>query len=214
MQQRLGPEILPQLLHVTRDPATIPFDDLPGRFVVKPTHGSGWVAIVADKTALDKAALLEKCRAWLNSNFYDVNGEWAYKNILPRILVEEVIDDGSGTAPKDYKLFVFHGRVAFVQVDSGRFTEHRRRLFSRAWEKLEVIYEHPDIIGDVPPPRHFDEMIRAAEILGQDEAFVRADFYDTDAKLYFGELTTTPTCGLGRFHPAEFDRHFGALWKL
>ena len=58
-------------------------------------------------------------------------------------------------APLDYKLFVFDGRVELIQVDSGQFTEHRRRLFSPAWEKLDVTLEHPDIVGEVPRPKHF-----------------------------------------------------------
>src|SRR3954468_23432746 len=51
--QRLGLEILPKVYCVTSDPAAIPFAELPSRFVVKPTHGSGWVRLVLDKTALD-----------------------------------------------------------------------------------------------------------------------------------------------------------------
>ena len=50
--QRIGAEMLPKLYHLTDQPGTIPFDELPDRFVVKPTHGSGWVQVVADKSTL------------------------------------------------------------------------------------------------------------------------------------------------------------------
>src|ERR1700721_3342342 len=43
VERRLGPEMLPNLYHLTANPDTIPFDDFPPRYVVKPTHGSGWV---------------------------------------------------------------------------------------------------------------------------------------------------------------------------
>src|SRR5271156_2931143 len=36
VERRLGPEILPKLYHLTSRPDTIPFDQLPDRFVVKP----------------------------------------------------------------------------------------------------------------------------------------------------------------------------------
>jgi hypothetical protein len=214
VETRLGAAILPKLYCVTSDPCTIPFDELPGRFVVKPTHGSGWVEVVADKSALNRARLIETCSTWLSQNYYEITREWVYKDIEPRILVEEFIDDGSGAAPSDFKFFVFHGRVEFIQIDAGRFTEHRRRLYSPAWQKLDITYEYPDIVGDVKRPTHLAEMIRAAEILGNDLDFIRADFYDTGDKLYFGELTTTPECCLGCFHPQEFDRYLGGLWNV
>ena len=37
VEQRLGPQILPKLYYLTSRPDTIPFDELPDRFVVKPT---------------------------------------------------------------------------------------------------------------------------------------------------------------------------------
>jgi hypothetical protein len=214
VQARLGPRILPQLYWLTTRPDTIPFDELPDRFVVKPTHGSGWVQLVTDKVVLDRNALIETCRGWLSTSFYKETLEWVYKDIEPRILVEEFIDDGSGTAPNDYKLFVFDGTVELIQVDKDRFTNHRRRLYSTCWDKLDVSFECEDIIGDVPRPAHLAEMIDAAEKLGRDWDFIRADFYHTGKRLYFGELTLYPEAGWGRFRPKEFDRYLGQRWKL
>jgi hypothetical protein len=57
-------------------------------------------------------------------------------------------------------------------------------------------------------------MITAAETLGRDWDFVRADFYDTGDRLFFGELTMTPGGGRDRFRPEEFDRYLGGLWKI
>ena len=214
VEARLGPEIMPALYYMTTRPETIPFDDLPERFVVKPTHGSGWVEVVTGKSTLDRAALIETCRGWLQQSFYEVTREWVYKHIEPRILVEEFIDDGTGGPPIDYKLFVFAGRVELIQVDTDRFTGHRRRLYTPAWKKLDVRLRYRDIHADLPQPPHLAEMIAAAETLGKDLDFIRADFYDTPQRLYFGELTTTPESGLARFYPKEFDRHLGACWKL
>lgn len=214
VRERLGPEILPKLLHVTQDPSTIPFDDLPDRFVIKPTHGSGWVRIVHDKAGLDRAQAIEECRWWLDRNYYLEHREWAYKNIIRRILVQELVDDGSGPVPRDYRLYVFGGRVELVIVDWQQSGETRSRFFNLPWEQLNVSNGYPEIIGDLRPPKHFDEMIAAAETLARDIDFVKVDFFDTDAKLYFGELTSTPNCGLTPTKPAEFDRHLGSLWKL
>lgn len=198
VEQRIGPEILPKLYFLTSHPDTIPFDDLPGRFVVKPTHGSGWVQLVIDKFTLDRAALMKLCSDWLRRSYYKQTREPVYKHIEPRIIVEELIDDGNGSAPNDYKLFVFDGTVKLIQLHSGRFSDHRAALFTPTWKRVDAYFGYDDIGGDVPRPAHLAEMITYAETLGRDLDFVRADFYDTGERLYFGELTTTPGGGYDR----------------
>jgi len=213
VESRLGAQMLPQLYHLTTRPESIPFDTLPDRFVVKPTHGSGWYELVTDKSTLDRAALVETCCAWLKRSYYEETGEIVYKDIRPRILVEQFIDDGDGNAASDYKLFVFDGRVEFIYVVTERLTRYKRRLYTPAWKKLDVRLESDDVDGDAPRPPHLDDMIAAAETLGRDWDFIRTDFYDTPEQLYVGELTMTPGGGRFRFHPKEFDRYLGTLWK-
>jgi len=211
---RLGPDALPKLYYATKTPASIPFAELPDKFVVKPTHGSGWVRVITDKSKLDIGELVKTCTAWLSESFYERGREWPYKNIAPQIIVEEYIDDGSGIAPSDYKFFVFDGKVALIQVDVGRFSDHRRTLYDKHWNELDARLSFPAVYGGAPRPRHLEEMIRAAETLCNDVDFVRADFYDTENKIYFGELTTTPGSGLEMFEPVTFDAYLGEMWKL
>ncbi len=217
VSKRLGPQVLPELYWVTETPSDIPFDRLPKSFVVKPTHGAGWVRIVRDKAALDMAELVRQCEIWLSQNFYRKSYERIYKDIVPRILVEELIDDGSGNAPVDYKFMVFHGRVELIAVIVDRFKNTRGYFLDRDWKTLSAgLAEgcdcaHPTPAA-IPKPPHLDEMIRASEILGKDLDFVRPDFYDTPEKIYFGELTTTPGAGLARYAPSSFDEYLGKFW--
>jgi hypothetical protein len=214
VQSRLGLRILPRLHYLTTRPATIPFDQLPEKFVVKPTHASALVQIIMDRQSLNRTALIDTCSGWLRESLYQLTREWPYKHIEPQILIEEFIDDGTGTPPKDYKLFVFDGKVEMIQVDTGRFTDHRRRLYTVDWRKLDVRYGYEDITTEIPPPIHLDDMIAAARTLGSDLDFIRADFYDTPNRIYLGELTTTPEAGMGRFNPMDFDQVLGSRWKL
>jgi hypothetical protein len=213
VEGRLGAQVLPQLYCLTTEPESIPFDDLPDKFVVKPTHGSGWFEVVTDKSTLDHSALIKTCSEWLGRSYYDETGEIVYKHIHPRILIEQFIDDGSGGPPSDYKLFVFGGRVEFIYVVTDRLTNHKRRLYTRAWQKLDVRLESEAVDGEGPRPPHLADMIAAAETLGRDWDFIRVDMYDTPAQLYFGELTMTPGGGRFRFDPKEYDRYLGSLWK-
>ena len=213
VEQRLGSGILPKLYHLTDRADTIPFDELPDRFVVKPTHGSGWVWLVADKSTVDRAALVAACADWLKRSYYKESREVVYKHVEPRILIEEFIDDGGGATPNDYKLFVFGGSVEMIQTDMNRFGGHRQLMYTPAWKKLDVRYVDDDLSGDVPSPHHLEEMINAAQILGREWGFIRVDFYDTADRLYFGEITLTPNEGCVPFRPPEFDGYLGSLWK-
>ena len=208
--QRLGPRVLPRRLHVATDPQAIPWDELPQRYVVKATHGSGWVRIV-DGPA-DSADLTRLCSEWLSKSYYRMMREWPYKNIQPRIIIEEFIDDGNGQAPTDYKFFVFHGKPRFVQVDASRFTGHTRSLYDLSWKRLGFTMGYPPIPHDVPRPAHLTEMAEAAGRLADDVDFLRIDFYDTKRQFYVGEITTTPGAGLDRFSPPIANAQVGAFW--
>ncbi len=219
VSKRLGEAFLPELYWVTRVPRDIPFNRLPGSFVAKPTHGAGWVRLVRDKAGLDKAELVRQCDYWLTQNFYKRNRERVYKDIVPRILIEELIDDGGAAAPTDYKFMVFHGRVEMVCVIAGRFVDTRGYFLDRDWNMMDaglasMSGEAKKIVqpDNLQRPPHLAEMIRAAEILAKGMDFVRVDFYDTPKKIYFGELTTTPGAGLSPYHPADFDAQLGKLW--
>jgi hypothetical protein len=210
--QRLGPDILPKVYCVTSDPTAIPFADLPRRFVVKPTHGSGWVRVVLDKAALDVQELTRTCNRWLATNYHNVMRERQYRRIPPRIMVEEFIDDGSGTAPVDYKFYTFHGTVHLIQIDGSRFTSHRCALYDRHWRDTGVRVELERFDSPVREPVNLGLMLQTAEKLGADLEFVRVDLYDVGSRIYFGEMTATPGAGLARFEPQAMDEHLGKLW--
>jgi TupA-like ATPgrasp len=212
IESRLGSGVLPRLYHVTSDPASIPWDSLPHRYVVKATHGSGWIRIISG--AVDREDLARVCSQWLRTNYYSVNREWPYKNISPRILVEEFVDDGGGGIPLDFKFFAFGGEPGIIQVDASRFTGHTRAFYDPEWTRVPVTLRHPPIPNEVPRPIHLGQMIKAAVELSRGMDFLRVDLYDTPQQFYVGELTTAPGAGLEVFNPKDFDEHLGKLWRL
>src|SRR5690242_5620315 len=76
---RVGPGVLIPTLWVGDDPDQIPFDELRPPYIIKSTHASGDYIRVADSTALDRADVRTKCRAWLKQPYgYDLGGEPGY----------------------------------------------------------------------------------------------------------------------------------------
>lgn len=223
VQARLGSDVLPTVYCRTTNPETICFDRLPDQFVVKPTHLSGFAKVVTDKRSLDVDRLVQKCFRALKCVAWSNGPEWASRDILPEILVEEFIDDGSGAAPLDYKVFVFDGVARMVQVDKRtttfdktRSAVHQRRLYTPTWERVNARFgtQLRDIVGHVAKPPHLNDMIAAAQKLGAGLDFIRADFYDTARRFYFGEFAVYPDAGLYQFDPTSFDLTLGEYWEI
>ena len=210
VKTKCGETLLIPLLQVVDRVQDINFDLFPKSFVLKATHGSGLVEIIKNKALINKTEVYNRLKSWLKVNHYQHYREWQYKHIPPRIIVEQALLDTDNQPPCDYKLFVFRGTVQMIQVDVGRFVEHRRSLFDREWNLLNVTCKHPSA-GDQPKPVKLDEMIAVAEKLGEEFFFARVELYEHENRIYFGEITHTPGAGLERFHPQEFDRTLGEM---
>jgi hypothetical protein len=234
----VGAELLTRLYAVVTDPAELDLARLPATFVVKPNHASGLIWIVAGHTlplgqgssesprpapgmftttrdALDMDLLVATCRKWLKTNYADVELEWAYRNIPPQILVEELLLDAEGQIPPDYKFFVFHGRVRLVQVDTDRFDGHRRNLFLPDWSPVDAQWIYPSADHEPLRPDSLDRMIHIAEVLGHETDFVRVDLFDVAGRVVFGELTSYPEGPYAPpFSPESFDAQLGRYWSL
>jgi hypothetical protein len=215
VRERIGEHVLPRWYCVTKNPRDIPFDELPDRFVVKPTHGSGWVRVVFQAHALDREELIDTCHGWLSQNYFYVQREWLYKHIEPRIVVEVNLGDGVRPNAIRYTTHVFPGRARVFPGGGAAPGQARCGFYGRAWNRLSAtVSDKRQIDGDLRRPVHLDEMIHYAEILADGIDFLRVDLYDTDDKVYFGELTITPGGGTQRYAPHEFDRCLGRCWNL
>jgi hypothetical protein len=151
------------------------------------------------------------CAKWMGEVYGDWGGEWVYWNIKRQLLVEPFIG-ALAKLPVDYKLWTFHGRVEFIQVDIDRETNHTRVMFDRDWKPLPFNIHYETYQGEIPRPSSLSKMLEAAEILSERVPFVRVDFYEIEEKPRFGEMTYYPDSGWARFLPHEYDAKVGALW--
>jgi hypothetical protein len=212
VRRTVGSDILNDVHHVTDDPSSIPFEDLPNEFVVKATHGTSWNVFVTDKTEADFESIKQTCREWLDQQFGEGTDEYWYPRIDPKIVVEKYIDVQDRRVPLDYKFFVFNGQAEFVHVDLDRLTQHKRRFYDVSWEPLDFTFKYP-MAREIPSPPNLDEMVEIAEELGTDFDFVRVDLYNpSEDTILFGEMTLAPEAGKGRFSPVEWDFKMGSYW--
>jgi hypothetical protein len=194
------------------------FDALPEAFVMKATHGCGFVEVVNDKSKASYETLAELATTWLATDFYRASRERHYRRIEPRLFVEARLSDGSGRVPADIKLHIFKcGRTTprvFTMVVSDRFGDVRCDVYDDEWNWLEMKvgdYRRSDVPRPAPP--NWEEVVRIGRLLASDFDYVRVDLYSTEKEIYFGELTFTPGAGVLPFYPDRFDYEWGRLMR-
>ena len=221
IRELFGEACLIPLLAVSDDPGKIDFDALPTPFIIKPNHLSGHVKIVRNKKGINWPSVFKESRSWLKENLYHSGREWQYKNIPPKIIVEQLLTDKDGNIPLDYKFHCLHGEIAAIQVDIDRETDHRRNFYDKNWKLLPFIWSI--YAGDEPlwphgrdidKPVVLTEMINMTEKLASRFDYVRIDWYVLDDRIYFGEVTFHPGGGYEQIRPLEWDKKLGAMLKL
>lgn len=194
----------------------IEFEKLPNQFVLKCTHDSGSYVICKNKMSLDVCATQEKIVSALKRNFYYWGREWPYKNVPPRIIAEQYMEDKNG-AFVDYKFSCFNGYVDCVMVCLDRhLNDVKFYFFDKDWnlKRLNVRGKNAPEDFTIPKPSCMDEMFEIAAKLSKDIPFVRVDLFECDGKVYFGEMTFYPDSGFDANLLPETDEYFGQLIDL
>jgi hypothetical protein len=67
---KVGPQFLSKIYWVDKNASAMPFDDLPKAFVIKATHGSGFVRIVTNKSTINRDEVIKEAE---RVDMYDSN---------------------------------------------------------------------------------------------------------------------------------------------
>ncbi len=221
--------------YVTNNPDDIPFETLPDRYFLKVNHGCGWNILFKNgefylykptinvsqtegfserKITRDEAK--EYCKKWLKEKYS--TKQWAYSQIEPLVLVEEVLMPFEDDELKDYKFYVFDGVAkAIIVLSASIRRKHENIILDADWKMFdlnEVEYAHPD----TPPecPSNFSEMLEVAERLGKGFDFARVDLYNTTKGIVLGEMTMYPLGGRPSCpsYDKKFNKWLGDQWTL
>jgi len=199
VKNKLGDAYLPQFFGAFNSGSDIDFEKLNYPCVIKSNHGSGHVEILKSCPE-NKKDLVNKLNKWLSQEF----PHW-YRFINPKLICEEyLVDDKKDQPLEDFKFFVFNGAATFIEVDVDRFNGHKRSMYTRDWDLIEVIYNYP-IGPKIEKPLHLEKMIKIAEALSNKKDFVRVDLYSSGEKIIVGELTHSPDAARMPFNPDSFD---------
>ena len=192
----------------------IDFDSLPDRFVLKCTHDSGSVKVIRDKKSIDHQHIKSFFEKKLSYNYFYLQREWPYKNVKPRIIAEQYIEDDINPELRVYKVFNFNGSPKIIQMITGDKTDHEYiNYYDTEWNLLNLKQNFPN--GPIDKkPEQLNEILDLSEKLSQNLPFIRTDFYIVNGKVLFSEFTFFSDAGLAIFEPKEWDRKLGDLISL
>ena len=204
----------------------VDFDKLPNAFVLKPTHGSGDVVVVKDKTKADLQGIKSKINAELDEHICTSAAELHYTRIPHRVIAEELLINDSESEKYsstliDYKIWCCNGKAQFVWVCMNRFVRNKDgaevMTYDREWNAHpEYCRVTPDfsLADPMPKPAGYDHMLEVAERLSAKFPIVRVDLYNLNGKIYFGEMTFTSYGGIMDFYTDEFLQKCGSMIEL
>ena len=202
----VGDDALVPLAWTGRNPWRIPLDPALLPAVLKGNHMSQAVLVVTAET--DPTLMRRKALRWLMDNYYYTGGEYQYRAIRPRLLLEQFLDDGTEFGPRDYSFWCVHGVPLLIQVRDG--SHELRQAYDLRWNPLPALQPGTRSLV-VEAPGALEEMTAMAARLSAPFPFVRVDLYDVHGHPYFGELTFTPAGGRLRLASDEIDRFLGRL---
>jgi len=218
LSDRLGADraaaILPDLLHVSsdaRDLADLPLD---GGVVVKSNHGSGRGIILKEGDPVDRAAIEQEAARWLRRSFGTGRGEWGYRHVPRRIMVERLLPNEDGRPASDLKLYVFDGKARYIRTIIDRYGDTKKAAFDRSGGPPP--FQKPgdrseDILSEIP---HFHRMRDTAEELCTGVDFLRVDFLWNADRFMLNEVTAYPMAAAMVLGGYENDLWLGSLWTL
>lgn len=220
--KKIGKKYLVPIIGVYDNVNQIRWDELPLRFVLKATHGSGWNLICKDRLEFDCRSAERKLKKWLVSDFSRVGREWQYAEIKPRIVCETYIEDDDGGRLKDYKVFTFNGKCKYIWVDYYKRDEkghyvHLRNIYDCNWNWMPNTGSLFPCgrADDVACPECLAELLEVSSRLGEGFPHCRVDFYIlNNRRLLFGELTFSCGNGVNEFFPRTFEGELGKEFNL
>ena len=181
VEKIIGSEFIIPTLGVWDKFDEIDFEKLPNQFVLKCTHDSGGIVVCKDKSKLNIEVARTKINRCLSHSFFWGMREWPYKNVPPRIIAEQYMEDTKTEELRDYKFFCFNGepKVLFIASDRMKKDEETKfDFFDMNFDHLPFRNGHPNATVLPEKPLCFEEMKLLAAKLSVGFPQVRVDFYE------------------------------------
>lgn len=212
----IGDEYIIPTLGVWDSAEEINFASLPEKFVLKSTHDSGGIKIVdKNKPEYNEEELRRFFKKRLKRSLYYITREWPYKDVKPRVIAEQYMEDSHNRNRLiDYKFFTFRGTPKLFMVNYDRGVSTKADYYDVNLNKLDFTWGYPQSNYSLKLPVNYEKMLELAGKLSLGTKELRVDFYECNGKLYFGELTFFDGSGFTPITPFDWDCKLGEYIDL
>ena len=211
----LGKDINVPILKIYNNENEINLEELPNKFVLKCNHASGLNILCNDKTKFNLIEAKASLSKWIKRDYGYGNNEFQYLNIERKIFAETYLKDNI----IDYKIYCFNGNPKFIRVQQKiNDKEIVNNYYDLNWDLTEIesgllhCYRKPEIKFE--KPKNLNLMLDYSKKLSAEFVFVRVDFYEVNDKVYFGELTFTPSNIMMKLKNKEQRIYLGSLLDI
>lgn len=207
------PEILKTIYAVYLDPDQIDLNKLPERFFIQCSHTQGFNYVVTkdDEKKIDYIKKMYK--VILKRNHYKNLRENCYKNIVPRIICSEYLEEPGRETLTDYKFYCFAGEMKYFMVSYGEFNHAvKNHKFDPQWNSIDHLFKKKQAVApeNIQKPENFSKMVEIAEKLSRPFPHARVDLYNIAGRIVFGEITFYSAGGFVHVASDEMDREIGS----
>ncbi len=190
-------------------------------YIIKLNHDCGGGYIIKNKSELNSIKLIKSINTRLKKNYFFHTKEYQYKKIKPKVFVETLLQNESGSIPNDYKFHMINGEVSFIYCTVDREGLNYRRIYSPDWKYANFVwapynkhlsqkYNGPEI----DKPRNYLLMEKIAKKLSTGFPYIRIDFYEVGEKVFVGEFTLHHEGGNSIIKPDKYEFNYGKLLNL
>lgn len=210
--------ILVPIFGVYADPTEVPWSKLPRRAFIKTNHGSGTNAFWdREQPHFDVKSFERRFKVALRRNYYLESREWNYKDIQPKVVIENVLECKNEAPLLDYRFLCFDGTVKLLfvdfdtaAVDGTHNPDAKRNVYTPDFEMTSITAKRERFPSELAPkPENFSAMVEIAEKIAAPFPFCRVDLYNVDGRIYFGEATFYPGGCTQLVDPPAWENRLG-----
>ena len=211
--QQAANDLFPKLLGVSANPSARWLRGFGDGIAIKANNGCGTNLFVMPGDHPDWDEYARTARRWMRQKHSVLLQEWAYWQIPPCVIVEDLLMTPDRRRADDIKFSMFDGVCRYLQVDHDRFGNHTEGFFRADGAPVDVL-TYPLPRADFIAHKDFDLMLSVAEKLSVGFDYIRVDFLVAGDRFALNEMTVYRGSGLNRFIPEAVDFEFGSYWTL
>ncbi|MEK3766882.1 ATP-grasp fold amidoligase family protein [Solibacillus sp. FSL K6-4121] len=185
--------LLVPIIGIFEEVEDIIFEQLPRKFVMKCTHGSGFTIVCENKRELNYEKTRLQLAEMMATNYGLINAEPHYLKIKPKIIIEKYIEPSRSDISNAYKIHCFHGEPKIIELALKRNTRNEQSvMLTPDWADTGYIEKKLPYEISESKPKQLEDLLAIAKKLSKPFTYVRVDLNIVEEKIYFNKLNFTP----------------------